>query len=137
VPVDPEADTTPSSSSSSDSKSHIPDLPILVNIGDLLSYWTGGLLRSTKHRVVFPVPSNDAAGAGSTSTDRYSIAYFCHPLDEAKLEAVPSSIVRAVADDRRARDKDGSDRAVDSRERVLTAKEHLMMRLAETYGGAT
>ncbi|KAJ9637907.1 hypothetical protein H2199_007402 [Coniosporium tulheliwenetii] len=28
--------------------------PILVNIGDLLSYWTNGLLKSTVHRVIFP-----------------------------------------------------------------------------------
>jgi hypothetical protein len=31
-----------------------PFPPILVNIADLLSYWTGGLLKSTVHRVVFP-----------------------------------------------------------------------------------
>jgi len=53
------------------------------------------------------------------------------------LEAVPSSIVREAADKRGARDKNGFDGEVDSRERVLTAKEHLMMRLEETYGGAT
>lgn len=28
--------------------------PILVNIGDLLSHWTNGLLKSTVHRVIFP-----------------------------------------------------------------------------------
>jgi isopenicillin N synthase-like dioxygenase len=39
--------------------------PILVNIGDLLSYWTDGLLKSTVHRVVFP----DGGG-----NDRYSMS---------------------------------------------------------------
>ncbi len=33
--------------------------PILVNIGDLLSYWTDGLLKSTVHRVVFPDGGRD------------------------------------------------------------------------------
>lgn len=28
--------------------------PILVNIGDLFSHWTNGLLKSTVHRVIFP-----------------------------------------------------------------------------------
>ena len=40
--------------------------PILINIGDLLSYWTNGLLKSTVHRVVFP------NGAGD---DRYSTSW--------------------------------------------------------------
>jgi len=133
VPVEPEGGTTQPLLSISESVSH---LPILVNIGDLLSYWTNGLLRSTMHRVIFPVSSSDAAGAGSTSTERYSIAYFCHPLDEAKLEAVPSPIVRKVA----AEESKGSDGLAlgNGLERVvMTAKEHLMSRLEATYGGAT
>lgn len=40
------------------------ELPILVNIGDLLEDWTGGLLKSTVHRVVFPKEDGG---------DRYSI----------------------------------------------------------------
>lgn len=28
--------------------------PILVNIGDLMQFWTKGLLKSTVHRVIFP-----------------------------------------------------------------------------------
>lgn len=99
VPVDPEGDGE-------------GRLPILVNIGDLLEDWTGGLLKSTKHRVVFP---KDEAG------DRYSIAYFCHPLDEALLEPVPSDIVREHAK------KSGR------QTKVITAKDHLMERLAATY----
>lgn len=31
-----------------------PFPPILVNIGDLMQFWTDGLLRSTVHRVTFP-----------------------------------------------------------------------------------
>lgn len=39
--------------------------PILVNIGDLFSHWTNGLLKSTVHRVIFP---KDARRGGE---DRY------------------------------------------------------------------
>jgi len=130
VPVEPEGGTTQSLSSVSEPVSH---LPILVNIGDLLSYWTNGLLRSTMHRVIFPVASN-----GSTSTERYSIAYFCHPLDEARLEAVPSPIVRKVAaEESKGSDENGPALGNGSERGVMTAKEHLMSRLAATYGGAT
>jgi isopenicillin N synthase-like dioxygenase len=91
-------------------------LPILVNIGDLLEDWTGGLLKSTVHRVIFPQGGGD---------DRYSIAYFCHPLDDALLEAVPSERVREYVERTgRSGTKDG---------KVLTAKDHLMERLAATY----
>ncbi|KAF2772951.1 Clavaminate synthase-like protein [Teratosphaeria nubilosa] len=90
---------------------------ILVNIGDLLDDWTCGLLKSTVHRVSFP-----KEGGGG---DRYSIAYFCHPLDDALLEPVPSEAVRshAALSGRRLAD-DG---------RVITARDHLMDRLASTY----
>ncbi|KAL1590182.1 hypothetical protein WHR41_01325 [Cladosporium halotolerans] len=92
-------------------------LPILVNIGDLLEDWTCGLLKSTVHRVVFP--------RGSAPADRYSLAYFCHPLDEAALEAVPSEDVRAHARERGL--GGGGGRA------GMTAREHLMERLGATY----
>lgn len=44
---------------------HDASPPILLNIGDLLSHWTNGLLKSTVHRVVFP---KDARRGGE---DRY------------------------------------------------------------------
>lgn len=83
-------------------------LPILVNIGDLLQDWTCGLLKSTVHRVVFPEKSGD----------RYSMAYFCQPLDDALLEPVPSSKIPAGS-------KNGKE--------GMTARDHLMERLAATY----
>ncbi|CAK7273003.1 hypothetical protein SEPCBS57363_005434 [Sporothrix epigloea] len=107
--------------------------PILVNIGDLLSYWTGGLLRSTVHRVVFPPP--DAADSAvnvtpgeSTKDPRYSIAFFCHPASASPLTAVPSarvaeSVVKAQ----------GEGKAIAAPNKVMTAGEHLYMRLQSTY----
>lgn len=85
--------------------------PILVNVGDLLSYWTNGLLKSTVHRVVFP------NGGGK---DRYSIAYFCHPVDDAPLIAIPSEIVATEA---------GSNATVNTSGGHMTAAEHLKSRL--------
>ncbi|KAF2439013.1 Clavaminate synthase-like protein [Karstenula rhodostoma CBS 690.94] len=100
--------------------------PILVNIGDLLSFWTNGMLKSTVHRVTF-----------SGGEERYSMAYFCHPLDGARLEAVPSMVIEAFGNK-------GADELESQRERLglggseggeaLTAKEHLDRRLKVTYG---
>lgn len=91
--------------------------PIVVNIADQLSYWTGGLLKSTFHRVKFP------PAAQETGQDRYSIVFFSHPNDATLLEPVPSEIVRAI-----------EGRGANSAATVLTSKEHLDKRLAATYG---
>jgi isopenicillin N synthase-like dioxygenase len=66
------------------------------------------------HRVIFPKEGKKGG------EDRYSIAYFCHPLDEAELVAVPSPMV-----EKEGKDKEG---------KVLTARDHLNERLAATYG---
>ena len=105
-----------------------PAPPILLNIGDLLSYWTGGLLRSTVHRVVFPSPEGDeeakARGEGDVDGTRYSIAYFCHPFRGTELGVVPSERVKEFAA--------GGSKKVEgnpyAERRVLTADEHLQMR---------
>ncbi|KAH0602670.1 uncharacterized protein H6S33_008320 [Morchella sextelata] len=90
---------------------------ILVNIGDLLSYWTAGLLRSTIHRVTFPKTP------GVAPNDRYSIVYFCHPENSTLLTPIPSEVV-----------KGRGDRGANDTERTLTADDHLRGRLKATYG---
>jgi isopenicillin N synthase-like dioxygenase len=97
-----------------------PYVPILLNVGDLLSFWTGGLLRSTVHRVIFP---KDGRGE-----DRYSIAYFCHAVDDAKLDPIPSEIVR--------RHHERANGSVSGSAEPLTAKQHLESRLAATYASS-
>ncbi|KAK2603491.1 hypothetical protein QQS21_004351 [Conoideocrella luteorostrata] len=106
--------------------------PILINIGDLLSYWTNGLFRSTVHRVVFPTGhGNGAEGVPgeSNAQPRYSIAYFCHPMENASLEAVPSERVKNFVPQEGQKDANPY-----AERKVLTAGEHLFMRLKETYG---
>src|SRR2546423_5470013 len=99
--------------------------PILVNIADLLSYWTNGYLKSTVHRVTFP---KDARRGGE---ERYSIAYFCHPSDDTELVPVPSKIVaeRPMAEGVKIGYGGGAEG-----EKAMTAKEHLHRRLSATYG---
>ena len=55
--------------------------------------------------------------------DRYSIAYFGHPIGETVLEAVPSEKMMALAG------------KGDSGVKAMTAHEHLMSRLKATYLG--
>ena len=95
-----------------------PFPPLVVNIGDMLSDWTGRLLRSTMHRVVIPKRRPEA---------RYSIAYFCHPVATTQLVAVPSPRIR----------KNGEANGAVEAPKVLTAAEHLKKRLAEIYGWET
>lgn len=86
----------------------------------MLIKWTAGLLKSTLHRVIFPTTQ--------TSQDRYSLAYFCHPLDDALLEPVPSALVREHA----AKGKASGHKTADGKA-AMTAKDHLMERLGATY----
>lgn len=98
--------------------------PILVNIGDLLCYWTNGLLKSTVHRVTF-----------SGGAERYSMAYFCHPLDDARLDAVPSKLIEEFGDKGKEELKSQRERLglTGKEEGAITAKEHLERRLKATY----
>ncbi|KAF3985847.1 hypothetical protein FT663_05001 [Candidozyma haemuli var. vulneris] len=89
--------------------------PIVVNIGDLLSYWTAGYLKSTIHRVQFP--------EGSQFKDRYSVVFFSHPNDATALDPVPSPLLRSL-----------KSRGAFAASEVITAKEHLQRRLAASYG---
>ncbi|KAL3464183.1 hypothetical protein BJX64DRAFT_98065 [Aspergillus heterothallicus] len=126
----------PKGSSSTSSESDFVFPPILVNIGDLLSYWTDGLLKSTVHRVVFPM----AERTGNSSQDRYSIVFFCHPLDKTELVPVPSDVVRRYREERgaapTAEEKvgfGGGAGDLGPGKRALTAAEHLALRLNATY----
>jgi isopenicillin N synthase-like dioxygenase len=85
-----------------------------------LSHWTNDLFKSTVHRVVFPT------GGKHPGEDRYSIAYFGHPIGSTVLEPVPSEMVKAL---------ESPKGGVGSGVEAMTAHEHLMSRLKATYLG--
>lgn len=63
--------------------------------------------------------------------DRYSIAFFCHPVGTARLERVPSEVVRRRRREGEVGDGDGE--GEEGERRVVTADEHLQMRLRASY----
>lgn len=94
--------------------------PVLVNVGDLLSYWNNGFLKSTVHRVVIP-PDGRAS-------DRYSMAYFCHPTNQTRLTPIPSDLFTHAFVPAATTNEGFANPS------ELTAEEHLKSRLAATYG---
>lgn len=64
--------------------------PLVVNFGDMLNFWTNGVIKSTKHRV--RIKPGD-----TRSSDRYSIVFFVHPDAETKLGSVPSPLIEYVS----------------------------------------
>ncbi|KAK1533135.1 oxidoreductase [Colletotrichum paranaense] len=64
---------------------HIPVIPggVVVNIGDALSLWSNGALKSTMHRISWK--NLDIA------EDRLSIVYFTHPNNDAILSSLTES----------------------------------------------
>ncbi len=98
----------------------VPPLPgaIIVNLGDLISFWTRGYLRSTLHRVT-QVPS---------AKERYAVAYFCRPGFEMRLSAIPSLLLGNLLLE--TTDKEAP------KERDVSAGEWLKARVAKSIGGA-
>ena len=62
---------------------------IIVDSGDMLQNLTGGLFRSTTHRVVNPTGHN---------LSRVSMPFFVHPRSEVDLTPLPDLAVRALSD---------------------------------------
>ncbi|KAI9019255.1 hypothetical protein CLU79DRAFT_670496, partial [Phycomyces nitens] len=88
------------------------DGAVLVNVGDLMEFWTNGLFKSTMHRVTFLPEHNHL--------DRYSIPFFVHPEDGVLLTPIPSTIVPPAPKET-------------EKKPLITAGEHLRRRLEETY----
>lgn len=84
---------------------------LIVNMADMLSFWTNGYLKSTLHRV-------------RTTEERYSVVFFCQPADVVKLEPVNSELIRNHPGNYFSLKKDG---------KPLSSLEHLMLRLDQGY----
>ncbi|CAG8631153.1 15108_t:CDS:2 [Acaulospora morrowiae] len=91
----------------------IPDC-VLINIGDCLEFWTRGLYKSIKHRVVF--------NENNMNFDRYSIAYFFHAGRDVSLDPIPSKFVP----------NDGIEK-IGNGEKSLTAGQYLQNKLDVSY----
>ena len=55
---------------------------MVVNVGNLLQYWTNGVLKSTVHRVV--VPSSE----DKLQKERQVIAYFVNPDNNVMIKTI-------------------------------------------------
>ncbi len=80
------------------------------------------------HRVVFPVPGNGAVQGETDAEPRYSIAFFGHPVGTMPLTAVPSERVRNFN-----APADASGGNPHAEREMITADEHLQMRLRASY----
>ena len=80
---------------------------IVVNIGDLLQFWSAGKYRATPHRVIVDRATCNQA--------RYSIAIFIHPNHDTDIRPL-----------------DEGKRIINEKS-TQTAKEHINKRFTETY----
>ncbi|KAF9586585.1 hypothetical protein BGW38_001556 [Lunasporangiospora selenospora] len=107
------------------SRTH-PDVPwvpapvipgaILINIADHFQIWTNGLVKSTKHRVMYN-PLQE-------TSSRYSIACFMNANNDIRLEPIPSPMITQEMRDEAVEFEEG---------RNMTAGEYMKWRFALTY----
>lgn len=67
-----------------------PPDALLLQAGDLLHWWSGGLIPANNHRVI-----NPRRDPGIEQTDRYSVVFFHHPDLDAAIGAEEGSRVTA------------------------------------------
>ncbi|KAJ3106843.1 hypothetical protein HDU97_005555 [Phlyctochytrium planicorne] len=118
--------------SSTNTFQEAPPIPgtIVINAGDLLQFWTDGVVKSTVHRVV-----ERRGGDGP----RLSVAYFLHPEDGVLLERIPGEEIRrrieGTGKGEEGRVGEGGVWAgPSSGGKAITARDHLMERLKRSYG---
>lgn len=86
----------------------------VINVGDMLSYWSNGLYASTVHRVISP-----ASGSGY---HRYSVPFFFNPDHDAVVEPLVNK-----------GSSDGRDERCSNKRRSSTASEILNARYKGTF----
>ena len=90
---------------------------VLINIGDLLQFWSQNRLKSTKHRVV------NSTDSEKRKQVRRSMAYFVHPDDDVLVDE------ELVFEDNKGNKKKSKSLTKSS----LTAYEYLLMKFDQTY----
>ncbi|CAF1487136.1 unnamed protein product [Rotaria sp. Silwood1] len=96
---------------------------IVVNFGDVFEYWSKGMVKSTIHRVILPTINEQ-------NHSRFSIAFFCVPNGDTPLTPIPSKLIENHI---YTKDKHAKQVFSDNDGHVLTAGEHLQMRLNKTH----
>ena len=82
---------------------------IVVNIGDLLQFWSDNRYRATPHRV--------KATQETSLTSRYSIALFVHPNHDVDISPIKNK-----------KEENGGETMT-----MVTASQHVKKRFRETY----
>ncbi|KDN44723.1 Clavaminate synthase-like protein [Tilletiaria anomala UBC 951] len=97
----------------------VPPKPgcIVVNVADAMEFWSASRFKSTQHRVA--MPQNE-----SQTSSRYSIAYFCQPDENARLEPLKEDWRSEI---------DKTKFASLLHKEGITGGEYLQARLAATY----
>lgn len=95
----------------------------LINIGDSLVEWSGGILRSALHRVFTP-PGEQAQIA------RRSIAYLVRPPHDGSMRRLESDVIPAVDDQEEAETRSVDDWALWKMKRIVNGEVK-----AQTIGG--
>ncbi|UJR07404.1 hypothetical protein I4U23_011690 [Adineta vaga] len=96
---------------------------IVVNFGDVFEYWSKGMIKSTIHRVNLPTREQE-------NDSRYSIAFFCDPNGDTLLTPIPSKLIENLI---YTKDQHATHVFTHDNEHILTAGEHLQMRLNKTH----
>lgn len=91
---------------------------VVVNAGDLLARWSNDTIKSTLHRVVEPPRKETAEGEDGVYPARYSVAYFCNPNFDSRIEAIEGT----YGGEKGERKYEG-----------INSGDYLEMRLAATY----
>ena len=84
---------------------------IVVNIGDLLQFWSAGKYRATPHRVVVERATSHQA--------RFSMAVFIHPDHETDIRPLEAGKLMMLNDEKSSNNN--------------SARDHINRRFAETY----
>lgn len=100
------------------------DQMIVVNFGDAAEYWSKGLIKSIVHRVSIPQSNSNQ------NNERFSIIYFAHPNLDSLLTPIPSKL---IGDRQFIKDAHAQHALNHHNEQILTAGQHLQMRLDQTH----
>ena len=89
---------------------------VIVNLGDAMVEWTGGILRSNEHRVI-------VAPGDQAKYPRYSVAYLVRPEKTVSMRRLVGGCISSVAEDEQG-------------EVLLTAEEWEMKKAMALRAGA-